>query len=426
MSKILEKTVKAQIVDYLESNELLPKNQFGFRNKQGLNHLHFKLNQEITTSLSKKQVYKIALLDFSKAFDLVNHDILLAKLKSLGFQEGTILWFKSYLSERFMYCKVNNINSDLMQVLCGVPQGTCLGPLLFLCYTYDITNITKNYLTFADDTSISATGNDEKTAAYKLEETLKLFNNWVRNNKLELNWTKSKIITFGADNITLENLTKIKINNTIIDEVSSYKLVGITIDRKLTWKNHIAGLCNSLKYINFLLNRIKNYTPINTMLLIYNSLFQSKLSFGIAIWGGIYKGQTKQLEILQKKAIRAIYKKKANSHTLDLFKKGEVMPLDDLITYHSNLLAKSIRINPPKNTSTLITEIPLPPGPTTRLQLQPEKVVVPKYKTFKLTKQCCVKIPENWNKLPYETKFSTNNTFKTHLKKYLYQLHNYE
>ena len=170
MSKILEKTVKSQMVEYLEHNELLPNNQFGFRNKQGLNHLHFKLNQEITKSLSKKQVYKIALLDFSKAFDLVNHKILLTKLKSLGFKDGTIAWFKSYLSERLMYCKVNNIDSDLMQVLCGVPQGTCLGPLLFLCYTYDITYITKDYLTFADDTSISATGSDEVTTAKNLKK----------------------------------------------------------------------------------------------------------------------------------------------------------------------------------------------------------------------------------------------------------------
>ena len=253
-----------------------------------------------------------------------------------------------------------------------------------------------------------------------------MFNIWVKNNKLELNWSKSKIITFGADSLSLNNLTNIKINNTIIDEVSHYKLVGITIDRKLTWKNHISGLCNSLKYINYLLNRIKNYTPKKTMLLIYNSLFQSKLSFGISIWGGIYKGQMKQLEILQKKAIRAVYNKKANSHTLPLFKEGEVMPLDDLITYHSALLAKSIRINPPKNTSSLIQEIPLPPGPTTRLQLEPEKVIVPNHKTYKLSKQCCVKIPETWNRLPFETKFSSNNTFKTHLKKYLFQQHNYE
>ena len=92
-----------------------------------------------------------------------------------------------------MYCRVNNIDSELRPVKCGVPQGTCLGPLLFLCYTYDITKVT-NYLIFADDTSIGIEGDNESITAYKLESILQSFNKWVRNNKLELNWTKSKII----------------------------------------------------------------------------------------------------------------------------------------------------------------------------------------------------------------------------------------
>ena len=238
LSKVLEKTVKKQVVDYLETNNLLPENQFGFRNKQGINHLHLKLNQEIVNSLSKKQIYKIALLDFSKAFDLVNHSILLNKLKALGFDSNTILWFKNYLQDRYMYCEVNGVRSIARLVTCGVPQGTCLGPLLFLCYTFDITSITKNYICFADDTSISAASNDETKAAKSLERTLNKFNKWVQNNKLELNWNKSKIITFGINNININNLTKIKINNTTVEEVTEYKLLGITLDRKLSWSSH--------------------------------------------------------------------------------------------------------------------------------------------------------------------------------------------
>ena len=103
-------------------------------------------------------------------------------------------------------------------------------------------------------------------------------------------------------------------------------------------------------------------------------------------------------------------------HTTELFEKGEIMPLDDLTTYHCTLLARSIRINPPKNTSNQFTETHLPPGSTKRQQLEPEQLVIPRYKSFKLSKQCSSKIPEIWNKLPYETKLITNNTFKKHLK----------
>ena len=421
LSKVLEKTVKSQVVNYLETNDLLPNNQFGFRDKQGINHLHLKLNQEITATLSKKQVFKIALLDFSKAFDLVNHQILLKKLKALGCNEQTVSWFKSYLSDRYMYCVVNGKESGLRLVPCGVPQGTCLGPLLFLCYTFDITSITKDYLCFADDTSIGVKSNEEATAATKLEELLKIFNNWVVNNKLELNWNKSKIITFGADKTKLINLTRIKINNIIVEEVNEYKLLGITIDRKLSWSQHITNLSNSLKYINFTLNRIKNFTPTKTMLLIYNSLFQSKLSFGLPIWSGLFKGQLKQLEIMQKKAIRAVYRCNSLTHTEPLFRKGEIMPLEDLITYHNALLARSIRINPPNNTKLLLTDPKLPPGATTRGQIELEKVTVPNFKLFKYNKQACVKIPQTWNSIPYDIKMSTNNTFKKTLKKYLFE-----
>ena len=421
LSKVLERTVKEQVTAYLEREQLLPPHQFGFREKMGLNHLHFDLNKKIIDKLTKKQVFKIALLDFSKAFDLVSHDLLLLKLEALGFGKETLNWFKDYLHNRKLYCLVNKTMSDLYNVTCGVPQGTCLGPLLFLCYTFDIIHITENYSCFADDTSIYGSGDDEKLVAVELEHKLSVFQKWVENNRLELNWKKSKVITLGSDNIPTSALTKIKIKGCVLDEVDNYKLVGITIDRKLSWTKHIEGLCNSLNYIIYLLNRVKNYTPFKTRLLIYNSLFQSKLSFGMPIWSGLYKGQLKQLEILQKKAVRAVYKVDSLHHTEPLFQRGHILKLESLIKYHNALLARSCRVNPPINISKFLSESEMPPGPLTRRQLLLDQVQVPNFNKFKYIKQPTYAVPKQWNNIPCEIKFTEKKSFKKHLKEKLHK-----
>ena len=227
LSKVLEKTIKHQTYRFLEENNLLPKKQFGFRSKQGTNHLLYSLISQVTQNSNKKLVNKIALLDFSKAFDLCDHKLLLAKLRYLGFSKDTCKWFKSYLTNRKLYCLVNGKKSKMYDIKLGVPQGSILGPLLFLCYTCDIPNITNDYQCFADDTSLLAQGKTESEAAKNLQNLLILFADWVTKNKLLLNWSKSKILTINDSLSAIDktSLTKIKINNEVLENVSVYKLV---------------------------------------------------------------------------------------------------------------------------------------------------------------------------------------------------------
>ena len=284
LSKVMERIVKTQLMAYLEENELLPQNQYGFRNKQGINHLHLFLQNKITAALNKKQIFKLCLLDYSKAFDVVNFKILLKKLKCLGIQDNELEWFKSYLYDRHMYCVVNNTISLKRPTESGVPQGTVLGPILFLIYTFDLINFIQNYCSFADDTSVFNVGDTEKEASQKLTESLEIVNKWVKNNKLKLNADKTKIITFGAEYNNI-NLTNIEFNGTTLENVDEYKLLGITIDKNLSWKPHIDSLHKKLKFINYTINKLKNTMPEKSKLLLYNALFNSTLSFGIPIWG---------------------------------------------------------------------------------------------------------------------------------------------
>ena len=423
LSKILEKAVKYQTYRYLEDNNLLPNKQYGFRNKQGTNHLLFSLMNKLTYNNNKNLFTKIAMLDFSKAFDLCDHKILIAKLRYLGFSKGTCNWFKSYLKNRKMYCLVNGIKSRVYDTTLGVPQGSILGPLLFLCYTCDIESVTENYQCFADDTSLYASGKTEKEANDLLQSILIKFSRWVENNKLKLNWDKSKIMTINS-NLTLPNintLTTIKINNITLQNVLSYKLVGVTIDADMSWKTHVSDVSRKLKGILFHMNRIKKHTPVTIMLLIYNSLFQSNMTYGLPIWGKLTTTQNKQIEILQKKAIRIVYKQPYNSHTKPLFAKKDVLTYGSLYNYHSNLFARSIRINPPINIKSLLTDKPMPTGPLTRLQVKTDQVDIIKCNSVKLRNQCTYQIPLIWNELDCNIKDQTRNSFKKLLKKQLFE-----
>ena len=300
LSKVMEKVVKNQLMSYLEQNSLLPANQFGFRAKQGINHLHLLLQNKISSALNKKQIFKLCLLDYSKAFDVVNFKILFKKLKCLGIKGRELDWFKSYLYDRHMYCIIDNKTSHKRPTETGVPQGTVLGPILFLCYTFDLFHLIDEFCSFADDTSIFSQGDTEQEASENLHKTLNLLSEWVKNNKLKLNLSKTKIITLGYDN-HINTLSKIKMNNIEIENIEQYKLLGLTIDKDLSWKTHLELLHKKLSYVYYTINKVKYTIPLESKLLLYNALFDSIISFGIPIWGGVSNTRLKPLEILQKK-----------------------------------------------------------------------------------------------------------------------------
>ena len=418
LSKILERTVKLQLMNYLESNSLLPENQFGFRSKQGINHLHLFLQNKITNALSKKQIFKLCFLDYSKAFDVVNFKLLLKKLKCLGINNRELDWFKSYLYDRHMYCTVNGKISLKRPTETGVPQGTVLGPILFLCYTFDFNETISNFCSFADDTSIFCQGDTDEEVSNELSKTLEKVTEWVNNNKLKLNVNKTKIMTFGTD-ITTNNLTVIKMDDTTLENVETYKLLGLTIDSNLTWKHHIDFIHKKLKYVYYTINKVKNCMPLKSKLLLYNALFESNMAFGIPIWGGVSKNKLKPIEITQKKTLRCIYNLPYNAHTKEYFELGTIKPLINVYKYHSILLCRSIRYNPPINIKNLLTDATIPIGPHTRQRQLYDQLDVPKLWNVKLAQQCPMKIAIIWNELPCDLKMNVNESFKKEIKNHL-------
>ncbi|CAL4093985.1 unnamed protein product, partial [Meganyctiphanes norvegica] len=191
MSKILEKAVYVQFEKYLSENNLLYDYQSGFRKGHSTDTCLIDLFDYIHSSLSEGDYVGMVLLDLQKAFDTVNHKIVCEKLELLGV--GCVDWFSSYLSNRKQFVNVNNINSSFGLVTCGVPQGSILGPLLFLCYINDMAmSVTCRLLLYADDSALLVCGKDANLIASILSENLQSCSNWLLDNKLSLHLGKNR------------------------------------------------------------------------------------------------------------------------------------------------------------------------------------------------------------------------------------------
>ena len=337
ISKIFERILYDQIYDYMSSNNLFYKHQYGFRQKHSTEHAAQELVHTIHKDLDNGDIPITVFLDLSKAFDTLNHSILFEKLTYYGIKEKALEICKNYLSNRKQYTQFNGVNSNLLEMDTGVPQGSILGPLFFLIYINDIKQSSEIFhsISYADDTTLYTTVNRLKSSdtniEHALNDQLNQVNTWLCANKLSLNVAKTKFMIYSITTKKKLPEIKLKINNTSIDKVKCFNFLGITIDSNLNWKEHIKVLSNKLSKTTGILNMLKSFIPQNILKTIYNSLFLSYTNYGISCWGYTNQASLKPLVILQKRAIRIITHSKYNSHTAPLFKRLNTLTLLDTI-----------------------------------------------------------------------------------------------
>jgi exonuclease III len=332
ISKVFEKIVFKQIISYFTENDLFFDGQYGFRKEHSTEHAVTELVDRIYDNLDSGKLSLAIFLDLSKAFDMLNHKILLAKLQHYGVTGTSLNWFASYLSERKQFVSFQNYNSNYIEITTGVPQGSILGPLLFIIFMNDInfsSNIF-NFILFADDTTLSSPIDHfsfENTFKI-INEELQKVNDWLQINKLALNVQKSKFMIFhyAQRRFMIEDHVNLKIDNNNISRVNSFNLLGITLDDNLTWNNHLRILSSKISRTNGLMARLKNVVPCTTLRLIYSSLVTCHLNYGVTLWGN----NRKRLNIIQKKSIRIITNSKYNAHTEPLFKSLNLLKLDHI------------------------------------------------------------------------------------------------
>ena len=307
--------------NFLELHKILYDLQFGFCASHSINHALISLTESIKNSLDNKNFGCGIFLDLQKAFDTVNHQILLNKLEHYGIRGTALAWFKSYLSSRSQYVSVHGHNSSHLSVTCGVPQGSVLGPLLFLLYINDLPNCSSKlscYL-FADDTNIYF----ESDSLNKLQEVvnreLKHVKKWLDAKKLALNVDKTNFIIFHSPHSTLDQTVSIKIGKEHVKQAKYVKFLGLLLDENLNWKYHLSELSKKLSRTCGIFFKIRHLLPTGVLVSIYNSLFASFLQYGIIVWGLTYDIHTKPIYLLQKKVVRAIAFKSFTSPSTPIF-----------------------------------------------------------------------------------------------------------
>ena len=329
MSKIFEKAILLQLIDYLESNKLLNPYQYGFRKKHSTElaslHLVDYLSSELDNMNTPLNIY----LDLSKAFDSLNHNILLSKLEYYGITGISHNLFNTYLSNRKQYVQYESSHSDLANIKYGVPQGSILGPLLFLIYINDLPKSSKifSFLMYADDTTLYC-NIDNINPNYRdlvINAELQNINNWLVANKLSLNVSKTKYMIFYKKPKCIPDL-HLSIDSNEIERVESFNFLGLHINTHLTWNTHLSVISKKNSRIIGLIRKMKSIFPFNIVLSLYNTLILPHINYCLLSWGK----NCESILLLQKRALRAVFSAGFNAHTEPLFKICKLLKIEDI------------------------------------------------------------------------------------------------
>ena len=323
---------------FLEVCEVLFCMQFGFRTGHSTDHALISLTETIKASLDKKRFGCGIFIDLQKAFDTVNHDILLKKLEHYGIRGTALNWFKSYLSNRKQFVSINGHSSSLANISCGVPQGSVLGPLLFLIYINDLPDSSHflSFFLFADDTNIYCESDNLELLTKKVNRELKKVKLWLDSNKLALNIEKTNWVLFHSPWKKLTVHNNLKIGKQYIQRTKYVKFLGVLMDEHLTWKYHTTELCKKLSKTAGIFFKVRHYVPLPTLISLYNSLFLPFLNYGISAWGMTYESYLDPLFKLQKKILRCIKFEPFSSSSTPIFQSLKFLKVEDIL--HLNIL----------------------------------------------------------------------------------------
>ena len=330
-SKILEKIVHKRVYTFLDANNKFNDNQFGFRpGHNTINAVSLLANHVMNYVESNKYTLGV-FLDLSKGFDTIDYSILLHKLEYYGVRGVALQWFRSYLNTRKQYVTHKDAKSEFKNLDCGVPQGSILGPLLFIIYCNDLPNALKhtNCILYADDTTIYYSTDNLQSLYTVMNSDLGMLSNWYMANKLSLNAAKSQYVLF-KNNRPIENNYQILMNNEIIKQTKTAKFLGITIDEGMTWQEHIHSCKKRASSGLYALNSAKKILSESNLKILYHSLIHPHLMYGLMLWGSACKKYLHPINIIQKKAVRTITHSVYNEHTIGLFRKLNIVKLDDL------------------------------------------------------------------------------------------------
>lgn len=333
LSKVLEKVIYKRTYSFLESQNILFNSQYGFRNGHSTIQAATELITDVLNGFEAKEYSIGVFLDLSKAFDTIDHSMLLKKLEFYGIRGLALSWFGNYLKDRQQYVDFKGCNSEQLKLRCGVPQGSVLGPLLFIIYTNDLKDVLNpsKPILFADDTTISYKHSDIYTLINIVNVDLEKACDWFRANKLSVNASKTHFMIFHSRFLKLpEGNFTLKMDGVILERTDNVKFLGLYIDDKLEWHYHISHIKSKLSQALYILNATKRYLPLTALKTLYYSLIYSHLNYGIVHWCNTYDYNLVKLRTLQNDALRAITKSKPKTTPHALYKKTNILYFSDV------------------------------------------------------------------------------------------------
>ena len=334
ISKLIEKVVYKQVYQYLTKTGQLQSSQYGFRSSHSCEHAIGELLGNIVKNMQLGKETVTLMLDLSKAFDTLQHEVIFKKLEKYGLRGPCLEWFKSYLTNRSLQTKCmdhqgNEILSDKKHCDFGTPQGSCMGPLLFLIFCNDL-HLNLNFLSsiqFADDTTLYISHKNQNYMKFCLVTDLEAIEDWFRANKLTLNLDKTVLMYFGLGRN--KPLCGIEVGNIKLKVATSTKFLGIWIDNKLKWREHVQKLILKLQAKKALLQRSKYLLSVQAKKILYHAQIQSNLTYGLLIWGTmIPKEDALKLANIQNKCVQLIEPKKSIDR---IYKDNNILKLENLI-----------------------------------------------------------------------------------------------
>jgi len=308
--KILEKAVHAQLYHYFTTNDLLSQCQSGFRPLHSTTTALIDVNDYLLSNIDNGYITGALFLDFKRAFDSVNHSILLNKLEKYGICGSELAWFTNYLSDRNQCVFYKVKLSSFRKVKMGIPQGSILGPLLFVVFINDMCDLLYSDQTklslYADDAALFCKVRDYLSVQTKLQTELNRVMQWVDKNDLQLNAKKCKVMLFGTHKKVHNKQIVLKREDDIIEQVTQFKYLGVMLDNTLKFDKHIefvfAKLARTIGYIT----QIKKYLPKQVLILLYNALILPHIDYGLIIWGTSAKFLILKVQRLQNRYARLI------------------------------------------------------------------------------------------------------------------------
>ena len=403
LSKVFERSATDQMITFLESNNKISKNQHAYRSKHSTQTCLVEVINHIYKLLDQKRHCAIASLDLSKAFDSISHTLILHKLSKLGLGGECLAWIKSYLHNRKQRTKFRSFESEEETVLSGIPQGSIIGPLLFICFTNDLAEEFEDckMVAYADDTQLIVDAPNINQLKTKIEKVIKTAQTWYEHNSMKNNIGKSEILTISPGKI---NRNKMKI--TVIDDgepivietAQTIKILGVKIDENLNWKKQVNSVkrksMNSIRN----LNRVNNLLPIKYRIQLYKSLIEPLFSYADVVWGGCGKTTANSLQLAQNFAARSILGMKKSDSATTALKKLKFLNLSQRRRVHETVFThKSLIHKHPDNINDAYEQQLSKVNTRSAANM---KLTIPKHRTSKYERSPFYRTITAWNAVP--------------------------